>query len=153
MSRLSFRTADPEDYHLIADIWDKSWKSTGVESPEKLSVTELAARLEKMVLEGASLYSVTDEETVIGLILLIEADRCLSQVFLAPDQQGQGYGPKCLEFIQEQLPEGFWLSVAEGNQGAIRFYERNGLRRERRKWRPEYERFDLYYVWDPAPQK
>lgn len=87
MSRLSFRLADPEDYHLIADIWDKSWKSTGVESPEKLSVAELAARLEKMVLEGASLYSVTDEETVIGLILLIEAEQCLSQMFLAPEDR------------------------------------------------------------------
>lgn len=153
MACLSFRLADPQDYLKIAEIWDKSWKSTGVVSPEKLSVVALADRLRNMVSEGATLYSVFQDETLIGLILLIKADRCLSQVFLAPERQSQGYGCICLEFVQAQLPEGFWLSVAEDNRGAIRFYERNGLRRERREWRPEYERFDLHYVWDPTPPK
>ena len=146
---LAFSVAAPDEYLSIAEIWDASWRSTGVGSPEHLSVEQLADRLRKMVLDGAVLYSVKHDGTLIGLILLIEADRRLSQVFLAPGQQGLGFGRNCLDFVKQQLPNGFWLSVAEANHGAVRFYQRNDLIQESRFWREAYQRHDLRFVWSP----
>ncbi|MCR9269353.1 MAG: GNAT family N-acetyltransferase [Hyphomonadaceae bacterium] len=144
-----FRAALPSDYAAIAAIWNESWKSTGVESPEQLSDADLKARLVTLVDQGARLIAVEQAGELAGLILLKPAETCLSQLFLTPQWQGNGLGQSCLQFVRREFPDGFWLTVAEANDGAVRFYKRNGLTRESRVWRDDYQRFDLRFAWSP----
>ncbi|MEO1661789.1 MAG: GNAT family N-acetyltransferase [Pseudomonadota bacterium] len=145
-----FRTARADELETLAEIWNASWHSTGVESPETLSIEDLAARLSQYVSDGGALYVVEDSDAPAGLILLFAETQQLSQLFLAPNAQGKGLGQACLHFIQETLPGGFWLTVAEANAGAIRFYEANGLKCQSRDYRAAYDRFDLRYAWAPS---
>lgn len=149
-SQPRFRAALREDYAAIAAIWNQSWQSTGVESPEPLSDADLVDRLLQLIEDGAKSFAVEQSAALVGLILLKPETSCLSQLFLAPDHQGRGLGPACLDFVRAKFPDGFWLTVAEANQGAIRFYERNGLIRQSRHWRDDYQRFDLRLAWSPT---
>ena len=144
-----FRLAEPKDYFGLAKIWDASWQSTGVTSPETLSTPELAERLKSEVSSGADLYAVEDADECLGLLMLQVPKRQLSQLFLAPDAQGRGLGVECIRFTESALPNGFWLTVAEANLRARRFYERCGLAASETVPRPEYDRMDIRYVWTP----
>ncbi len=149
MTALSFKAARIEDLTELATIWNESWISTGVESPELLSIDALAARLNRYMDNGGELFVVEQDSAAIGLILIYAGTRELSQLFLAPSAQGRGYGRACLDFVRQKLPGGFWLTVADANLRAIRFYETNGLKFQLRNLRIEYDRYDLRYAWAP----
>lgn len=149
MSKPVFRKARAEEINTLATLWDASWASTGVESPESLSIDDLAARLNQYILDGGALYAVERDGALVGLILLFAKTKQLSQLFLAPHAQRAGLGKACLHFVQQELPGGFWLTVAEANAGAIRFYEANELEFKSRAYRDAYDRFDLRYYWSP----
>lgn len=147
---VDIRPARDDEFETLAKIWDASWVSTGVESPEPLTLAQLSDRLRDFRDKGADVFAVISEETPIGLIVIDVDGRKLSQLFLQPDAQGHGLGQVCLSFVTRQLPEGFTLTVAEQNRSAIAFYEREGLVCESRIHRNDYQRFDLLYRWSPA---
>lgn len=146
---LVIRPALDSECRSLAEIWDESWQSTKVPSPEHLSLDELAERLRGFVSAGADLFAIEDTGDLIGLIVLDPAREILSQLFLKPAAQNRGIGRSCMAFVQSQMATGFTLSVAEQNQKAIRFYERMGLSRDARKYREEYQRFDVIFRWAP----
>ena len=146
---LVIRPALDSELRKLAEIWDESWKSTKVPSPEPLSLDELAERLRGFVRSGARLFAIESSVECIGLIVIDPAQAVLSQLFLRSDAQSRGFGRKCLAFVQSELPEGFTLSVAAQNQRAIRFYERAGLTQDTRIYREEYKRFDVIFRWSP----
>ncbi|MEM9571962.1 MAG: GNAT family N-acetyltransferase [Pseudomonadota bacterium] len=146
---LVIRSAQDSEFRALAEIWDESWKSTNVPSPEHLSLDELTERLRGFVSTGANLFAIEDRGDLIGLIVLDPAREILSQLFLRPAAQNRGMGRACMAFIQSQMAAGFTLSVAEQNHRAIRFYEREGLSRDARKYREDYQRFDVIFRWSP----
>lgn len=145
----TIRLANPDEYLQIAAIWDASWQSTGVTSPETLTIEQLAERLCSEVARGLTLYAIEAEAAICGLLLINEQTRQLSQIFLAPEAQGHGLGQACMDFTKSICPGGFSLTVAEANHRARRFYEREGLRETETLYRPEYERRDIRYEWQP----
>ena len=68
-------------------------------------------------------------------------DKCLSQLFVAPEFQNRTLGQKLLEQAKREMPSGFWLRTDEGNTRARRFYERYGLKLDR------LEEGRAYYNW------
>ena len=146
---LVIRPARESELYPLAQIWDESWKSTKVPSPEHLSLTELAGRLRGFVRSGALLFAIEEGGRLIGLIVIDPARSVLSQLFLSPAEQSRGIGRACMAFIQSQMPEGYTLSVAEQNHKAIQFYRRAGLTQDARFFREDYQRFDLILRWSP----
>ena len=53
----------------------------------------------------------------------------LHRLYLAPQHRSRGVGSLLMKELHERLPPGFayMLLVVEGNDRAVRFYERNGL--------------------------
>ncbi|MFG6461664.1 GNAT family N-acetyltransferase [Roseateles sp. DXS20W] len=53
----------------------------------------------------------------------------LTRLYVAPPCTGRGLGARLLQAARETWPgEGLWLSVWVGNEGALRFYAREGGR-------------------------
>jgi len=51
----------------------------------------------------------------------------LKRLYVAPHSQGQGLGLKLLHQARQEWPErALWLSAWVGNEGALRFYRREG---------------------------
>lgn len=151
---VKIRPATDSELERIAQIWDESWHSTGVPSPEVLSISQLTDRLLGFTASGADIYAVEHNQFIAGMMVLDAASHTLSQLFLAPAFQGLGLGAACLTFAKTALPGGFTLTVADANDKAQDFYIANGLTREARFFREEYARFDLLFRWVPdSPQK
>lgn len=146
---VNIRPATVSELEPIARIWDESWHSTGVPSPEILSISQLKDWLLEFIASGADVYAVEHSQALAGMIVLDRAGQKLSQLFLAPKLQGRGLGTACLAFAKTTLPDGFTLTVAEANHKAQAFYTANGLIRETRIFREEYARFDVLFRWVP----
>lgn len=56
----------------------------------------------------------------------------LNKLYLAPGETGKNYGKlifgEMLQLAQQREQNYFWLEVLEGNEGARRFYEAQGMR-------------------------
>ena len=124
---VDIRLAREDEFETLAEVWDESWASTGVESPESLTLAQLTDRLRDFHHSGAIVYTVERDQTCVGLIVNHPPAKKLSQLFLSPQAQRQGIGTLCLSFVTAQMLEGFTLTVAEDNRSAIAFYERQGL--------------------------
>ena len=61
---VDIRPALAAEIKPIAAIWDESWVSTGVPSPEHLSLDELADRLQGYVEDGADLFAIAQSEAL-----------------------------------------------------------------------------------------
>lgn len=147
---VEIRPATDSDLEPIAQIWNESWHSTGVPSPEILSISQLTDRLLGFIASGADIYAVEHNQVLAGMIVLDRASLKLSQLFLAPIFQGRGLGAACLAFAKATLTGGFTLTVAEANHKARAFYAANGLIHEARIFREEYARFDILFRWVPC---
>jgi diamine N-acetyltransferase len=58
----------------------------------------------------------------------------LEKMYVLPEYQGSGAGTlmldEILNLVHELSPDYIWLDVLVGNEKAIRFYERNGFKKE-----------------------
>ncbi len=150
---VTIRPATESELERIAQIWDESWHSTGVPSPESLSVSQLRDRLIQFSGSGANIYVVEQDQALAGMMVLDPIEQTLSQLFLAPAFQRRGLGTACLAFAKAILPGGFTLTVAEANRTARAFYAAAGLVQEARVYRAEYARHDLRLRWIPESKK
>ena len=102
-------------YHgsLIAhDFIDKDyWKSQQTEMKEKY-------------LPMSETYVINNESEVVGFISMV--DNYLAALFIDVKHQGEGYGKRLLNFIQERR-QSLQLKVYKKNEKAIDFYLRNGF--------------------------
>ena len=88
--------------------------------------------------------------SVVGLLVLDTA--FLDQLYVRPDDWGEGIGTALLELAKALRPAGFDLWVFEVNAPAIALYERHGLVPvERTDGAANVERApDLRYRWTPV---
>ncbi len=132
--------ANVTDYAEIADLWYRSWLSTGAENGDGVTVDVLIQRLHD---EPWEMWTARSEGTVTAFLAIDRADTCLSQLFAAPEFQNCGIGSRLLEFAKQEMPGGFWLRTDEGNGGARRFYDRSGMVLDR------LSEGRAYYRWQP----
>ena len=60
-------------------------------------------------------------------IVSVQGD-LIENLYVLPSQQNKGYGTQLLNFAQGQCANAPRLWILNTNQGAKRFYERNGFR-------------------------
>ena len=132
-----FRRSDAAE---VAELWYRSWLSTGANRNDSVTPAQLERRLGEEPWE----IWVLREGSSVSAFLAIDRDReILAQLFVAPSAQGKGTGRDLLDLARAELPMGFRLRTDEGNLGARRFYERHGLILDR------IEGGRAFYVWMP----
>ena len=113
-----------------AAIHSESWKDShrAICSPEFLALhtpERQKGYLEAAMAKGARLYMLIDEKPV-GIVS-VQGD-LIENLYVLPSQQNKGYGTQLLNFAQGQCANAPRLWILNTNQGAKRFYERNGFR-------------------------
>jgi ribosomal protein S18 acetylase RimI-like enzyme len=79
----------------------------------------------------------------------------LEKLYVDPEAQNRGVGTALLDQAKTLRPDGFVLWVFQKNDGARRFYERNGLRLVKlTDGADNMEREpDALYEWGPSPRR
>ena len=72
-------------------------------------------------------YVIEDNNAVTGFASLLRPDAFLAALFVAPEQQGYGYGSALLDFLKQQGRE-LHLSVYAENAAAVNFYQKHGFK-------------------------
>jgi GNAT superfamily N-acetyltransferase len=143
----SIRTARSDEYDEVARVWMESWVSTGLEDGSKYLLAELRARVPSEIEKGWSLYVADDRGRIAAMLALHLSDRCLDQLFVAPEYQGNGLGKRLLAFTREELPDEIWLRCVRENDKAWRWYEREGFVFEKQEIEPRTGFTMKYYRW------
>ncbi|MDT9001291.1 GNAT family N-acetyltransferase [Paucibacter sp. APW11] len=59
----------------------------------------------------------------------------LQRLYVAPTRSGEGFGARLLQHVREALPaHAVWLRAWAGNEGALRFYRREGAQQLGETW-------------------
>jgi ribosomal protein S18 acetylase RimI-like enzyme len=138
-----------ERYQLqTAQLWLDSWLSTNPAHDSSITAATLSARLQTELAAGWVVYLGWRDHSLVGLLALNPSTRCLEQLFIHPDQQGQGFGTEMLDFAKVMLKHGMWLKTAVANQQARKFYKRHGLHEAERGVHPSLGHETIVYRWN-----
>jgi GNAT superfamily N-acetyltransferase len=141
-----------EDLVAVAQIWWQGWSPSPGE-PDERPPSLLADMIERIPRELAtrwSLFVATTDGTVVGMLAFTREEKYLDELFVAETRRGHGIGKALLDFTKTQLPEGFWLRTNIENDGARRFYAREGLVHVEDRPHPRFpERVTSVYEWKP----
>lgn len=72
-------------------------------------------------------YAIKDNQTVAGFASLLRSEAVLAALFIAPHQQGLGYGTALIDFFKQQYDE-LHLNVYTENTAAVSFYQQLGFK-------------------------
>jgi ribosomal protein S18 acetylase RimI-like enzyme len=94
-----------------------------------------------------------EDGEIAGFAILGESE--LLQIHVAAANQNQGIGTALFEHATRRRPDGFVLWTFQKNDGARRFYERQGCRVKQLTDGAENEEQepDVQYEWRPAPAR
>jgi len=145
------RPARLEELDEIACLWKASWDTIGITIAADLALPELKARLREQVPAHWDLYVYEYEARSVGMLALVPADNVQAEVFVAPEQQGQGIGKVLMAFAREKMPTEIHLSTAANNHRAAAWYVREGFELTRTRIHEEMGREMLDFTWRPKP--
>jgi len=100
------------------------------------------------LVDNGTVYVAKNEKDVLGFIEV--SNNFINHLYISPNYQGHGVGKKLLDFAKGKNPDGLSLWVFEENDGAIKFYEREGFKlMEKREINPDNEEHlpDRKYFW------
>lgn len=143
---MDIRPYRESDLGAVAALWLASWKSTGVDLDQPVTVADLRNRFPEEVAQGWTVYVATDGAAILGFLSLSE--HTLEQLFVAPEHQSRGIGKTLLDFVKTQFPGGFDLITAIESR-APEFYEREGLIRREESLHPVHGHRIVRYEWVP----
>lgn len=147
---LRFGPLSDDDLPALLDLWVESWSDVypGVSFEDRrawfsghLSTWRDAG--------GACRLARTDDGRMAGFILINPATAHLDQICVAHDLKGAGHGVALLREAQRLSPARINLTVNAANHRAMRFYERNGLRRTGEGVSPNSGLPVFHYRWEP----
>jgi GNAT superfamily N-acetyltransferase len=143
---MMLRRARAEDARQLAAlarwVWLDSYATSGVEQRFLAYLEESFApdAFERAASDPRqALWLLEDGAALQGFAQLVRGARApvptasqveLTRLYVAPPCTGRGLGALLLQAARETWPdEGLWLSVWVGNEGALRFYAREGGQR------------------------
>ena len=144
-----YRGADQAD---VARVWyESALSSWSGEVPPNLR-RELLERIPRELASGgwALFVATTDDERIVGMLAIQPMERQVRQLFVDPEFQNQRVGKALLDFAKAQMPSGFWLTTSADNQGAKRFYAREGLFHRYERPHPDHPQ-TLHATFDWSP--
>jgi len=144
---IAVRPYRDEDRDVLAKLWLDSWRSTGLPVAKLATEAGNYDRIGRELATGWEAHLAWDEDHLVGFLALKPATGCLDQLFVLPEARGRGIGRLLLDFAKARLPGGLWLSTAEDNHRARRFYERNGFRRSEEQTHPSLGHRTIIYRW------
>lgn len=139
------------DLPAVAAVWRAAWASA---NPAAAVVAPLDHWLGRATAEfGAPQRTelAWQGDLLAGFFVLDAARPYLAQLCVLPSRQGQGLGAALLQAVDQRLPHGWSLHVAEDNLGACRFYVRHGLRAGALSVHPVSGRLRRAYHRDAGP--
>jgi GNAT superfamily N-acetyltransferase len=136
----------PEDADSLAALWYASWRSTGVQTPARMTAADLRQRVDKELSAGWEVFVAEYEGVILGFVALKRFSRCLDQLFVIPNAKRRGIGKKLFDFARTMMPEGFWLRTAAENKEARAFYDAAGMTLDRTEPHPQHGYDTAVYV-------
>lgn len=130
------RDAVPADAPTIRDVASRAWPAAYEGLFEQgfidlvLGRTYTVEALIGQIADPAAQFLVADDGgTVVAYLHYAEGE--LYRLYVEPALTGRGIGSELLAELNRRLPAGteYVALVREGNQGALRFYERRGFER------------------------
>lgn len=131
MLDIHLRPFMPDDSSALARVWHASWLSTGLPVARDVSQQALLERVRTELSQGRHLTVAERDGELLGFLALKLEERCLDQLFVAPEHKGSGIGTRLFALALTTMPEGFSLRTAAVNIEARRFYERRGMQLNR----------------------
>jgi GNAT superfamily N-acetyltransferase len=119
------RRARTEESDAIAELFERS-HSTQEFLPHVHTIDEHRAFFAQRIAEDH--VWAWDEDGVILGYMILRGDDELRHLYVEPSETRRGIGTALLDHAKRELPRGFTLWTFQENDGARRFYERNGLR-------------------------
>ena len=149
------RRARPEDAAELAVILRSAMREAMPGLAELHTPDEDHRFLREVVLPDEEVWVAEIDGAPAGFAALgsRNGDDFLQHLYVAPHRQRRGLGTELIVRAKERRPNGFRLWVFQRNEGARRFYERQGLRLvELTDGRANEEREpDALYEWVPVP--
>ncbi|MCZ8106920.1 MAG: GNAT family N-acetyltransferase [Burkholderiales bacterium] len=119
----------PADTQSLLDLWTAGWTLVlpSIDFAERRPWME--ARLHEHLAEGAAIVVAEADGRAVGFVVFNSVAGYLDQIAVAPEAQGTGLARLLLDRAKAESPDGLSLHVNVDNPRAVRFYEREGLRR------------------------
>ena len=116
------------DFDAMADLWVASWQ-------EAMPAIDFSARRPWIVARlqdwpAAETFTAVADGRPTGFLLLDEAAGLIDQLVVTPAAKGDGTAKLLLQAARLRASAGLGLDVNADNARAIRFYEREGFRKE-----------------------
>jgi ribosomal protein S18 acetylase RimI-like enzyme len=128
----------------LVPMWRASFEAgVGVKDPHPIA--EQKNYFVTQVLPRNSVRMAMLEEQLVGFIAA--SRESVAQLHVRIGFQRRGIGRRMLAWAKEQSGGSLWLYTFARNQGAQRFYEREGFRIVARGFEPMWQLEDIKYEW------
>lgn len=135
-----------QDADAVARLWHASWATTGVAAAGRTTAPDLRRRIDRELAAGWEVFLAERVGAVAGFLALRRTERCLDQLFVAPDAKRRGIGSILFRVAQALMPTGFWLRTAADGIEARAFYEAAGMTFDRFEPHPTHGHDTAVYV-------
>lgn len=145
---IQVRVASTSDIPQVLSLFNSA-RSKMTYLPVIHTENETADFIAKLVKQG-NVFVTLDEEKITGFIEF--QNGWVRHLYISPENQNKGNGKLLLDIAKKDNPHGLKLWVFEQNEGALKFYEREGfkvaLKRNMDETDNEEGLPDRLYKWD-----
>lgn len=106
---------------------------------------ENAYDMVKSLLPASDIFICQEEHTIKAFVGITDSVY-IAGIFVGERYQAQGIGEELLDYCKERYPR-LELDVFVENEGAVRFYQRNGFKSTRTQINPDFNRAEYHMVW------
>ncbi|WP_257224411.1 MULTISPECIES: GNAT family N-acetyltransferase [unclassified Acinetobacter] len=121
----TIQKAEMQDMESILDIWLNASLQAHDFIPASYWEQQLLP-MRDLYLPLAENYVIKENQTVAGFASLLRSESALAALFIAPHQQGLGYGTALIDFFKQQCDE-LHLNVYTGKYRSGQFLSAAGL--------------------------
>jgi len=154
MNQIEIRVIETFEVAETVRMWRRSREGVQPEIEARMgySPADDLAFFTNTILESCNVWLARRNRHVVGL-LAIRGDS-IEQLYVDPIEQRRGIGTRLLDFAKSLHPAGLRLQTHQANQGARRFYEKNGFRAAAFGISPAPESEpDVRYEWGGASRR
>ena len=148
-SEAVFRPARAEDAAACAAIFN-NWVDATAWMPRVHPADDVERHYREHVLATCSVTVAEAEGAVVGFVA-VDGEGYVAGLYLAPEARGRGVGAALVAAAKARRPEGLTLWTFVANEGARRFYAREGFVEAGRTGGENEEGLpDVLYEWLPS---